>query len=58
MELKSDKNLDEKKLEALSKEALEQIDDRGYDTQMRKEGIKVILKPGIAFSGEKVKIQT
>ena len=58
MELKSDKDLDEEKLEALSKEALKQIDDKGYDTEMREEGIEVILKLGIAFSGKKVKIQT
>ena len=58
MELKSDKDLDEKKLEALSKEALKQIDDKGYDTEMREDGVEVILKLGIAFSGKKVKIQT
>ena len=58
MELKSDKDLDEKKLDALSKEALKQIDDKGYDTEMREEGVEVILKLGIAFSGKKVKIQT
>ncbi len=58
MELKSDKDLDEKKLEALSKEALKQIDDKGYDAEMREEGIEVILKLGVAFSGKKVKIQT
>ena len=57
MELKSDKELDEKRLEALSKEALKQIDDKGYDAEMREEGIEVILKLGIAFSGKKVKIQ-
>lgn len=58
IELKSDKDLDEKSLEALSKEALKQIDDRGYGTEMSEEGIEVILKLGIAFSGKKVKIQT
>lgn len=58
MELKSDKDLDEKELETLSNEALKQIDDKGYDTEMREEGIEVILKLGIAFSGKKVKIQT
>ena len=58
MELKSDKDLDEKKLESLAKEALKQIDDKGYDTEMREEGIEVILKLGVAFSGKRVKIQT
>ncbi|MBQ7556452.1 MAG: AAA family ATPase [Lachnospiraceae bacterium] len=56
IELKSDKDLDEVKLGALAEEALKQIDDKGYDTEMREEGIKVILKLGIAFSGKKVKI--
>lgn len=58
MELKSDKDLDEKKLESLAKEVLKQIDDKGYDTEMREEGIEVVLKLGIAFSGKNVLIQT
>ena len=57
MELKSEKNLDEKALEALSTNALEQIDDKGYDTEMQENGITTILKLGIAFSGKKVKIR-
>ena len=58
MELKSDKNLSDNKLDELSKEALDQIDDKQYDTEMREDGIKNILKLGIAFSGKKVKIRT
>lgn len=58
MELKSEKSLSEKALEALSTDALKQIDDKGYDNEMREEGITDILKLGIAFSGKKVKIRT
>ena len=58
MELKSDKDLSEKKLDDLSAEALEQIDDKRYDAEMHEDGIQSILKLGIAFSGKKVKIRT
>ena len=58
MELKSEKALNEKALEALSADALKQIDDKGYDAEMRGDGITNILKLGIAFSGKKVKIRT
>jgi hypothetical protein len=58
MELKSEKDLNEKALEALSTDALKQIDDKGYDAEMREDGITNILKLGIAFSGKKVKIRT
>ena len=58
MELKSEKDLSDNKLDELSAEALAQIDDRRYDTEMRENGIRNILKLGIAFSGKKVKIRT
>ncbi|MBQ7372245.1 MAG: AAA family ATPase [Blautia sp.] len=58
MELKSEKDLSEKALEALSADALKQIDDKGYDVEMKEDGITNILKLGIAFSGKKVKIRT
>ena len=43
---------------ALSAEALDQINDKGYDTEMREEGVTQIIKFGIAFSGKRVKIRT
>ena len=58
MEFKSDKKLSEEALDALSSEALNQIDDKNYDFEMREDGITNILKLGIAFSGKKVKIQS
>lgn len=42
----------------LSAEALDQINKKGYDTEMREEGVADIIKFGIAFSGKRVKIRT
>ncbi|MGN0357457.1 MAG: AAA family ATPase [Blautia sp.] len=58
MELKWKKGLDEEALEKLSEEALAQIDDKGYDFEMREDGVENISKFGIAFSGKKVVIKT
>lgn len=58
MELKSETGLNEEELKALSEEALNQINDKRYDTEMCNDGVGSILKLGIAFSGKKVKIKT
>ena len=58
MELKWKNGLDEKMLERFAEEALHQMENKRYDTEMREEGIGKILKFGIAFSGKKVKIMT
>jgi len=58
MELKSEKDLNDKALESLAAEALQQIDDKRYDSEMKEEGVTSILKLGIAFSGKKVRIRT
>ena len=42
----------------LAAEALTQIEDKKYDTELRKQNIKTIYKYGIAFSGKKVEIIT
>lgn len=57
MELKWKSGLDEEALEALSDEALRQIDDKRYDSEMSYDGVEKLLKLGIAFSGKKVKIK-
>ncbi|MCD7763383.1 MAG: AAA family ATPase [Lachnospiraceae bacterium] len=54
MELKWKKNLEEDQLAKLADEALSQIEDMRYDAEMKEDGIKDILKFGIAFSGKKV----
>lgn len=58
MELKSETGLSDVVLESLSMEALDQINDKRYDVEMRNDGIKNILKLGIAFSGKKISIKT
>jgi len=57
MELKWAGGLDNRELEALSKEALAQIEDKRYTSEMSYDGIKKILRLGVAFSGKKVKIE-
>ena len=58
LEFKSENGLDDQELDSLSMEALRQIDDKRYDAEMLNDGVKNILKLGIAFSGKKVKIKT
>ncbi|WP_029201271.1 AAA family ATPase [Oribacterium sp. NK2B42] len=58
LELKWGKDLEDNKLELLSKEALNQINDKSYSIEMIDNGVKNIIKMGIAFSGKKVKICT
>lgn len=57
MEIKWKNNLNEDALEILAEDALAQIDNMRYDTEMMEEGIENILKLGIAFSGKKVNIK-
>lgn len=54
MEFKASK--EETTLLALAKDALKQINDKNYDTDMQDRGIHEIVKYGIAFAGKKVEI--
>ena len=54
MEFKATKNDDG--LSASAAEALKQIEDKHYDTDMKDRGIKEIVKYGIAFAGKNVEI--
>ena len=56
IELKAEKDADEKELKELAKAALKQIIDKKYDTEMQTKGIKTIIKYGVAFSGKHVEI--
>ena len=58
MELKWKENLGKDALDKLADEALAQISDRRYDVQMTRDGIKNILKIGIAFSGKSVCVES
>lgn len=54
MELKWEKDWSEEQLSDYADDALDQIDEKRYDTEMKEEGIHDILKFGIAFSGKRV----
>ncbi|WP_339055375.1 ATP-binding protein [Fusobacterium animalis] len=54
MEFKSTDSVE--KLEEVSKEALEQIENKKYDVSLKQNGIKEITYIGIAFCGKKIKI--
>lgn len=54
IELKAEKNCPDDSLKQLSEAALQQINDRKYDTEMRSKGINTIYKYGVAFSGKNV----
>ena len=54
MEFKATKN--DAGLSASADEALKQIEDKHYDTDMEDRGIKEIVKYGIAFAGKNVEI--
>jgi hypothetical protein len=43
-------------LEAAAAEALQQIEDRQYETELRRRGISRIKKLAIVFKGQQVKI--
>lgn len=55
MEFKSTDSIE--KLEEVSKEALEQIEDKKYDVSLKQNGIKDITYMGIAFCGKEIKIE-
>ena len=56
IELKAEKNCTEEQLKKLSETALQQMIDKKYDTEMTTEGIEMIYKYGVAFSGKKVEV--
>ena len=56
MELKAGKK-GEKDLQNLAKQALKQIEEKQYDTEMRQQGVSTIYKYGVAFSGKNVEVQ-
>lgn len=56
IELKAEKNCGGEKLKKLSETALQQINDKGYDTELLSAGVKTIYKYGVAFSGKRVEV--
>lgn len=57
IELKAEKNCNEKELQELAKTALKQINDKKYDTDLKSKGVKMIYKYGVAFSGKHVAVE-
>lgn len=47
---------EENRLSVSAKQALQQIDLRHYDTELKERGICDIVKYGIAFAGKNVEI--
>lgn len=56
IELKTEKFVSGNELKRLAKTAIEQINEKQYETEMRTKGINNIIKYGIAFSGKNVEI--
>ena len=58
IELKADRNCSDAELKDLAQTALQQIQDKKYDTDMTAKGVQTIFKFGVAFSGKKVEVIT
>lgn len=58
IELKACKESTESSLKALAETALQQINERRYNTEMIARGVKTIFKFGVAFCGKKVEVAT
>lgn len=56
IELKAGKGVSGKALQKLAQAAVEQIEEKKYDTEMRAEGVTEIVKFGVAFSGKNVAV--
>lgn len=58
IELKAAKDCTDADLKELAQTALQQINEKKYDTEMTVKGVKSIFKYGVAFSGKKVEVAT
>lgn len=56
IELKAGKNRSEVELKKLAQTALQQIEDKQYDSELRASGIHTIFKYGVAFCGKAVEV--
>ena len=56
IELKAEKNCSDEQLKKLSETALQQINDKKYETELTTAGVRTIYKYGVAFSGKKVEV--
>ncbi len=58
IEIKAEDGDSRTDLKAVAKDALDQIETKKYDTEMKARGISHILKYGVAFGGKRVEIFT
>lgn len=58
MEFKAQAGGEDRKLSDLAKDALDQIEDKAYFTDMKDRGITDIVRYGIAFSGKNVEVKS
>jgi hypothetical protein len=56
IEFKSVRLSKDESIDELLNQALNQIETKKYDTELKKRGIKNIIKWGIAFKGKEVKV--
>ena len=56
IELKAEKDCSEDELKVLAEKALRQIEEKKYDTDMTANGVIMIYKYGVAFSGKNVEV--
>lgn len=56
IELKATKNCTEDSLKKLSEVALQQINEKKYDTELKMAGVADIYKYGVAFCGKRVEV--
>ena len=56
IELKAEKDCSGAELKKLAQNALQQIEDRKYDVDLRSQGFQTIFKYGAAFSGKSVEV--
>lgn len=57
IELKAGKQCEDIELKRLAVEALKQINEKKYDTELRAKGVRTIYKYGVAFSGKRVEVE-
>ena len=58
IELKHEKDVPGDRLDEMAKESISQINEKEYETELKKTGVKNIIRYGVAFSGKEVRIIT
>ena len=56
IELKAEKKCAAEELKQLAKKAVQQIEEKQYDMQLRQENVKHVIRYGVAFSGKNAEV--